>query len=257
MNPLHQCHLVKVPTMTELNVERFLKDVEHHEMTIMLDDGVFRSIRFAKPNDSNLHFTLTTWNGYLGYTGDMGCFVFSRMSDMFEFFRPRNPESPLRINPGYWSEKIQATDWRGGHEEYSREAFTAELEEQVQSFLKDNEDEIATIERLANGKKVEAELRESIQSEILYDFEDFQDVQDVQRAIQNCCQFCFDASELLDRKTRSGLSFDGPKFCPSDFWENNCQVHTFRFLWCCYAIVWGIQKYDAYKRSLQTQGISI
>lgn len=30
-----------------------------------------------------------------------------------------------------------------------------------------------------------------------------------------------------------------------DFWESDCTSYTYRYLWCCYAIVWAIQQYDA------------
>jgi len=29
-----------------------------------------------------------------------------------------------------------------------------------------------------------------------------------------------------------------------DFWEDDCKVYTFHFIWCLYAIVFAIQKYD-------------
>lgn len=30
----------------------------------------------------------------------------------------------------------------------------------------------------------------------------------------------------------------------TDFWEYSLNVYTHRFLWCCYALAWGIQAYD-------------
>jgi hypothetical protein len=31
----------------------------------------------------------------------------------------------------------------------------------------------------------------------------------------------------------------------NDFWETNLHEYTVRFIWCCYAISWGIRIYDA------------
>jgi hypothetical protein len=33
-----------------------------------------------------------------------------------------------------------------------------------------------------------------------------------------------------------------------DFREVDCEEYTHRFLWCCYALAWGIEKYDAAKQ---------
>ena len=32
-----------------------------------------------------------------------------------------------------------------------------------------------------------------------------------------------------------------------DFWETDLEEYTFRYLWCLYAIVWGITQYDKQK----------
>src|ERR1051326_8204576 len=65
----------------------FLRNVKAHEMTVLRDEGVDRHLRFKAPNTSNQYFDLITWRGSLCFTGDMGTFVFSRIPDMFEFFR--------------------------------------------------------------------------------------------------------------------------------------------------------------------------
>lgn len=75
-----------------LTVERFLQDVADHKMTVVMDNGVYRHLRFANSDSKlafNQWFDIVTWPGFLAYSGDMGCFVFSRLKDMFEFFRAR------------------------------------------------------------------------------------------------------------------------------------------------------------------------
>jgi hypothetical protein len=41
------------------------------------------------------------------------------------------------------------------------------------------------------------------------------------------------------------FSFEGFTF--QDVWEIDMTVYSYHFVWCCYAIVWGIQRYDALK----------
>lgn len=103
---------------------RFPTDIATHRMTVIKDDGVYRHLRFSRPGTNCYSFDILTWPGYLAYVGDMGDYVFQRTEDMFEFFRHDG------INPGYWSEKIQAS----GHEavrEYSEDKGRA----WVQSWL--------------------------------------------------------------------------------------------------------------------------
>jgi hypothetical protein len=31
----------------------------------------------------------------------------------------------------------------------------------------------------------------------------------------------------------------------TDFFEHSLEDYTFHYIWCCYALVWGIRQYDA------------
>ncbi|QNL30560.1 hypothetical protein SEA_SPEEDDEMON_1100 [Gordonia phage SpeedDemon] len=74
-----------------------------HRMTVLRHDGLYRHLRFAKPGTGIWRFDLITWPGHLVITGDLEDFHFSRIDDMFEFFR-----GPVGgINPGYWAEKLR------------------------------------------------------------------------------------------------------------------------------------------------------
>lgn len=124
--------------------ERFRQDTSKHEMTVMLDEGLHRHLRFKQPGTNTYCFHLVTWPGFLSIGGDVATYMFSRLPDMFRFFR--DPKGG--INPDYWAGKIESTNRNGGHKDFCGE--------------------------------------------------------------------------------REGYSF--------------------RFLWCCHAIVWGINQYDAFKR---------
>ncbi|TKB53282.1 hypothetical protein [Ferrimonas aestuarii] len=84
--------------------ESFLKDVTNHQLTVLLNNGVYRHIRLMEPGCSNMYFDIVTYPGYLVFCGDMGSYVFTRVQDMFTFFRGDEP------NPRYWSEKLEAVD---------------------------------------------------------------------------------------------------------------------------------------------------
>lgn len=43
------------------------------------------------------------------------------------------------------------------------------------------------------------------------------------------------------------FEFNHAGFCFSDFWEYNLDEYTYRFIWCCYALIWGIRMYDRAK----------
>lgn len=107
--------------MREPDEQRFLNEVANHEMTVLIDNGTHRHIRFRRPGTSCMGFDLVTWPGYLAVSGDMGDFMFTRLPDMFEFFRdPQfNVGQPLHINPQYWAQKCRA----GKTEEYSADRF--------------------------------------------------------------------------------------------------------------------------------------
>ena len=116
----------------------FAKDTERHVLTVFKDDGVYRHIRMAKPGDSNMRYDIVTWPGYLAYSGNMGDFTFSRVEDMFTFFRPENPGSVQPyINLSYWSEKITAADKNDGYRQYSGDMFEAAVKERLEEYYRE------------------------------------------------------------------------------------------------------------------------
>lgn len=98
----------------------FPVDVAGHVMTVKYDDGVHRCVRFGKPDSSDMSFTLTTWPGYLCFSGDMGTYVFQRLDDMFRFFRGHRP------NLHYWAEKVEAIDRNGAIDKFDADVFREE-----------------------------------------------------------------------------------------------------------------------------------
>lgn len=106
---------MKRRTCTE---EVFLNRVRDHELTVLIDDGTRRHIRFRKPASPDDSFDLITWSWHLCITGDMGTYVFSRIEDMFDFHRLKmGGDNSLHPDLGYWAQKLLAVDRVGKVEE--------------------------------------------------------------------------------------------------------------------------------------------
>lgn len=194
-----------------LTTDNFKRDIATHQMHVIRDDGINRHIRFNRPDTSCMHFDLITWPGYLCYTGDMGTYVFARLEDMFVFFRRRLVDTPYQMDMGYWAEKLQAQD-RTGFEKYSPESFQKHIADRLKSYC----DDMDEAER--------AELKAEVENDILYMADDEQD------AYRAAAHFTFKGKAVFE-----------------DFWEYDCKAYTHRFKWCCHALEWAIDTYDASK----------
>lgn len=203
---------------------RFFNDTAKHEMTVVLDAGLHRHLRFGRPGTSIYHFNIVTWPGYLAITGDMGAAVFSRLPDMFQFFRAsatwqaENPDD-LSINPSYWSEKCDAND--GEIRVFSKECLKDLVTARYEEFLADVEDEKFQEEREC------PDLWTAIQEQVL----EAESVESAITAIDG-----FDASDTAY-----------PDFKFMDPWElgSNLTGYTFHFIWRLYAIAHAVRAYDA------------
>lgn len=107
-----------------LSLEQFQKDVAEHSLKIVHDDGLHRHLTVSREKTFNMGYHVTTWPGYLCISGDMGCFVFSRLSDMFQFHR-----GDFKISFGYWAEKLQAGEAYQFSKKYFRDLILELYEE--------------------------------------------------------------------------------------------------------------------------------
>jgi hypothetical protein len=185
--------------------EQFDADTADHVMTVLLDNGIHRNLRFAKPGTYCMSFNIITWPGSLCITGDMGTYVFERLRDMFEFFR-----SPAgRINKGYWAEKVVAQCKTDGVDTFDLDAMVSHA---VEAYREHWVDSGKWGMRLEGFK----ELRQYV-----FDNED----------------------EGSFRAALNDFEWEGFRF--SDTWEWNPRQYTFRFVWALYAIVYAIKQWDA------------
>jgi hypothetical protein len=223
----------------ECTQERFLRDVSDHVMTVIRDDGVSRHIQFRRPGTGCYHFDLITWPGALCYTSDMGTYVFRRLTDMFEFFRTdreqRRDPSKLAINLGYWTEKLVAIDGsrNGGKcKEFDADKFRRVINEYRVQWMRDAQ------ERGLLDKDERRELWEEVDDEVLSRLEDGEHY-----ATTAAYEFSWKARSETNVRQRP-YQFDG-------MWDHDFTEYTHSIVWCCYALAWGIAKYDAAKQAVE------
>lgn len=198
----------------KLTKEKFLESVATHQLTINLDQGVYRDITVAKPDDISMHYIIITRPGYLVITGDMGSFTLSCTNDMFGFFRS---EGGYRINPGYWGEKAEAVDTRKGLKKFSSDKAKQSLKSWLGDFVRDID---------VNS----SDARENIV-----------DATDAILSVDCSDVYAFvEAVRDFDPDIAGGLDL-------SDFDHAETDSYTYRYLWCCYAIVHAIKLYDEAK----------
>lgn len=85
--------------------ERFAADRRDATMTVLKDDGVYRHLAFSFPKATWSRCEVVTWPEMLVLRGNLGCWSFSRVEDMFDFFR-EPAEEIVRINPQHTAEKL-------------------------------------------------------------------------------------------------------------------------------------------------------
>jgi len=218
--------------MTHLTPERFLQEVAGHQMTVVRDDGIYRHVRFKRPDTICMHFDLITWPGYLCYTGDMGTYVFTRLRDMFEFFRRSEKKELFRIDLRYWAEKVEAGDRCDGLKKFSLEKFEREIRDWVDRRREEScPDEDDAKDRALHAAAF-AELLSAVEDEVLSC-----DDNDVR---------AYDAASGFEHRGEAWQAYFGEKACFEfgDFWEMDVTEWTHRFVWCCFALAWGIKQYD-------------
>lgn len=202
------------PVVTEAE---FLKHVASHAMTIERDDGVYRHLIFAQPANSWHHrFEIVTWPGALCIRGDMGTYVFSRVTDMFAFFRHSTQDGRLYINDGYWAEKLIASECNGrrsdGVERFDPDIFRDAVNRWYAEHVRHN---------MRGMPDERRSLRLALEEEVLA---------------------YADAGE--HEAMRAACTFEHEGVRMTDFWEVGCRRYTVQFIWSLYAIAWAIRCYD-------------
>lgn len=216
----------------ECTEEQFLTDVKDHEMQILMDNGIYRHLRFKRPNSGTYYFDIMTYPNTLVISGDMGAGAYSRLTDMFEFFRTDSRymnKSGLAINPQYWGEKIIC-----GKDDFTK--FSPEQCKKIAHRIID--------ERLDSGwteDEVEA-LKDHFDDEV-----SCVDENDVR-------MFDF-MSSYSYYKSNDWLSGSVPDFEFTDWWDTHSasEVYTFHYIWRSYAIAYTVREYDKFKQGVTNE----
>ena len=209
----------------------FEKDVAEHKMNVIRDDGVYRHIEF-KPPQSFRWFGIITWPGHLTYYGDMGYYTFTRLNDMFQFFRGDDTDNDPSWS--YWAEKLRAVDaaTARGHTgmdgvfKWSPALFRHNVDQDWKEYL----------DSYTIGPDLAQEVWEEISDTVLDKAEDGPEV-----AVRAAVEYYFKGD-------------DGHFIYPfREFYEYSNREFEYRFLWCCRALRWAVSQYDAAKTEPQTQ----
>lgn len=207
--------------------ESFYKYVPDYKVTIESDVGVCRTIFVGIPGRSEGHFRILTAPGVLVITGDYGTFVFNRLHDMFEFFGGADREP----NTQYWREKVQA----GKTQEFCEETFLASIRWEFTCWAESEVENEANIPRVVDNlmaafKGAGGDRGDRGEYGALAARHDFN------------AKVEFDADDVESR------------FVASSPFEGSCMAETFHFVWCCYAIPWAIEQYNAIKANQAAKG---
>lgn len=213
--------------MQACTLERFRKNTATHEMTVELDNGLYRHLKFRRPGTYCYGFDIVTWPGHLAISGDMGAAVFTRLADMFEFFRAsdewqqRHP-GEIYINVGYWAEKCAAND--GEKMRFSRELLEQTCRRIYDEFIEESKDDEGGLDQGAADT-----LWNAIDEDVL-------SADTVESAI--VAMDGFDASDT---------NFPGFRF--HDAWEYGSSLteYTLHFIWRLYAVAHAVKEYDRHK----------
>ncbi|WP_299830740.1 hypothetical protein [uncultured Roseobacter sp.] len=206
--------------MTDKYVQhRFKSAVRNHKMTIEQDDGVFRCINFSAPDTSIYQFRLTTWPGHLAISGDLDDFIFTRLRDMFDFFRFAGPDYTRTDYPNYdyWAEKTQAVSKHGALTSFCENLYVKAIRRDMSQHV--------------SGMAL-SDARECVIDARIDDL--FYPPHDTREAISRAQDW------------RCPITGNHPF---GEFWDHRLEDYSFGFKFACHAVQWGIKQYD-----LQRQG---
>lgn len=194
--------------------QRFESDTAHHAMTVVLDQGLYRHLRFRASESSFYWFDIVTWPGSLAINGDMGTYTFSRTDDMFEFF------GAGRINPDYWSEKLTSQP-PSGIRLFAPEVLAGVVESQFEMWRQELSEDDA------------GRLLKALRDDLLHPEADTRG-----------------AMEALGIFQWQALT--GKVYRFMDAWEYDLTEYGVQFLWCLYAITYAIRCYREQAKGRQS-----
>lgn len=230
-----------------------------HQMSVLLDQMApggtgqpHRHLRFAIPGTGFYSFDIVTWPGHLAISGDLESFTFTRLPDMFDFFRG------LRIDqntdqaggrarfvggpsPEYAAQKVIAAAARrhgdeSGLKVFDDEQYAAMVREEITSH--DPQQRSSSFLDCLDPQAAYARFAADAESELLCSYDLPGSVESARQRLED---YSFDYLADLDldkhgKPTRQRLGFH-------DTHEWDLQVWDHHFLLSLLAIKWGVATY--------------
>lgn len=193
-----------------LSKQDFDKSVSEHEMTVLHNAGIYRHLRFKKPNSNNQYFDITTFPNHLVISGDMGDFTWRTWCKDADIF---NGFSPNRL-------------LAGKNKEFSSEALRGEINDVVESCCEDIADHFED-----------------------YEGDDYENVNEFEQAFREEVSDYFDSCELDEYRCVSAIEDFSSCIIPDcnlfeDFWSDfNADVPTYHYQWSVMAVYYAIEQY--------------
>jgi hypothetical protein len=214
--------------------ERFDRETRSHELEVLHNKGLYRHLRMKNPRTREYWYDVITWPGNLVVRGDYGeTYVFSRTTDMFEFFAHElGRDGSISINPHYWAEKLTSHDVS---RKYDDDVFREEFKQQAEYLIENEEIEPDQVER----------FRREIES-----FLEDEDYFTADAAIRAVGEFQF----WNDEKHEHSYEYRHEAITFEDCyeWIGDCTVYEWGFLWACHAIMLAVKEFYAlYGRPLE------
>lgn len=220
--------------------KQFAEDVEHHQLIIVRNDGLYRHLRAQqpkvvempdgtkKPGCSFFWFDIVTWPNHLTITGDFGeAYTFTREPDMLGFFRIGSRGREHYINPTYWDQKLVGP--RRSASAYSPALLRRLIQETVDDAIQHGD--------------WPRELRPAVADELLSDEGLLEDQGAGMQAVMDFSfVYTLPGQEHLPQRDRRTQTF---RFDDAWEWGDAIVQHTRTFLWACHAISWAVTRYWA------------
>lgn len=212
--------------------ERFDRETKGHKLEVLHNEGLYRHLRMRHPVRSEYWYDVITWPGNLAVRGDYGeSYVFSRATDMFEFFAHElDRDGSISINPQYWAEKLTSHDVS---RKYDDDTFREEFKQQA--------------EHLIEGQAIEPDQVERFRAEIeaFLEMEDYFTADAAIHAVESFRFWNNERHEDHHLYRNEAVEFDD---CYE--WIGSCTVYEWGYLWACHAIMLAVREFYAlYGRS--------
>lgn len=208
------------------------------KLSFLSESETVKYIAFIK--EEKPLFNLMLFPGYLAITSCNynGVFVFKKDVNFIDFFLHSNKDKELRIDPGYWAEKI--VDGRNRAYAYSpetaKESVLYELfvqnEELLERYFMQPEftdNDVNNLISVLNSLNFEERFNKVIRGLIAVRDEILPNIEKEEDFINSVYKFTEFEIDLL---------------------EFNLKDFSLEYLWCCYCIVFGLKKYLEIKGEL-------